>query len=194
MCPRKCTRRWWRAELAGQSLQQFLSVQLAEIAAKPTLDEMLADEMVEALAKVSPGDEAFFRSNADAYLKKLDGKIAEWQAQMKPFSGSRIITFHKSWSYFANWLGLVIVAQVEPLPGIAPTPSHTADLIQLCRQGNIKAIIVEPFYDMSAPEQIARSTAAKVLQLPTSVGGVDQAKDYISLMDYNISTLSAALK
>jgi zinc/manganese transport system substrate-binding protein len=155
---------------------------------------VIADEMVDALAKVSPGDESFFRSNADAYLKKLDEKIAGWQAQMKPFSGSRIITFHKSWSYFANWLGLVIVAQVEPLPGIAPTPSHTADLIQLCRQGNIKAIIVEPFYDMSAPEQIARSTAAKVLQLPTSVGGVDQAKDYISLMDYNISTLSAALK
>jgi ABC-type Zn uptake system ZnuABC Zn-binding protein ZnuA len=53
---------------------------------------------------------------------------------------------------------------------------------------------VEPFYDMSAPEQIARSTNAKVLQLPTSVGGVDEAKDYISLMDYNISTLAAALK
>ena len=30
-----------RAELAGQSLQQFLSAQLAEIAATPTLDEML---------------------------------------------------------------------------------------------------------------------------------------------------------
>ena len=30
-----------RAELAGQSLQQFLSAQLAEIAARPTLDEML---------------------------------------------------------------------------------------------------------------------------------------------------------
>jgi len=155
---------------------------------------VIVDEMVEALAKASPGDQAFFRSNADAYLKKLDGKIAEWQAAMKPFGGSKIITFHKSWSYFANWLGLEIAGEVEPLPGIAPTPSHTTALIQLCKQGNIKAIVVEPFYDMSAPEQIARSTNAKVLQLPTSVGGVDEAKDYISLMDYNISTLAAALK
>ncbi len=156
--------------------------------------KVIADEMVEALAKASPGDEAFFRSNADAYMKKLEGKITQWQALMKPFAGNKIITFHKSWSYFANWLGLAIAGQVEPLPGIAPTPSHTTELIQLCRQGNIKAIIVEPFYDMSAPEQIARSTSAKVLQLPTSVGGVDDAKDYISLMDYNISTLAAALK
>lgn len=30
-----------RAELAGQSLQQFLAAQLAVIAAAPTLDEML---------------------------------------------------------------------------------------------------------------------------------------------------------
>jgi zinc/manganese transport system substrate-binding protein len=155
---------------------------------------IIAGEMIEALVKVSPGDEAFFRSNADAYLKKLDGKIAQWQAEMKPFAGSKIITFHKSWSYFANWLGLQIVAQVEPMPGIAPTPSHTVELIQLCRQGDIKAIIVEPFYDMSAPEQIAHSTGVKVLELPTSVGGVDQAKDYISLMDYNVSTLAAVLK
>jgi hypothetical protein len=30
-----------RAELAGQSLQQFLSTQIAAIAATPTIDEML---------------------------------------------------------------------------------------------------------------------------------------------------------
>jgi hypothetical protein len=30
-----------RAELAGQSLQQFLAAQLAQIAATPTMDEML---------------------------------------------------------------------------------------------------------------------------------------------------------
>ncbi|MBP1648516.1 MAG: zinc transporter substrate-binding protein [Bacteroidetes bacterium] len=155
---------------------------------------IVAGEMVDALTKASPVDEAFFRGNAEAYLKKLDAKIVEWQAQMKPFAGSRIITFHKSWSYFANWLGLVIAGQVEPLPGIAPTPGHTSELIQLCRQGNIKAIIVEPFYDMSAPEQIARSTSAKVLQLPTSVGGVDGAEDYIALMDHNISTMAATLR
>lgn len=155
---------------------------------------VIADEIVQALTKASPGDEPYFRSNADAYLKKLDGKITEWQAAMKPFAGSRIITFHKSWSYFANWLGLSIAGQVEPLPGIAPSPSHTAGLIQLVRQGNIKAIIVEPFYDISAPEQIARSTGASVVRLPTSVGGVEEAKDYISLMDYNVSTLAAALE
>lgn len=153
----------------------------------------LLDEIVASLVKVSPADEQFFRANAEAYWKKLDAKIAQWEATMKPFRGSKVITFHKSWSYFAHWLGLEVVDQVEPKPGIQPSPGHTAELIQKVRTQNIKAIIVEPYFDTSAPEQIARSSNAKVLQLPTSVGGVDEAKDYITMMDYTITTLAAAL-
>jgi zinc/manganese transport system substrate-binding protein len=155
---------------------------------------IMAEEIVAALARTSPGDEQFFRANAEVYLKKLDGKIAEWEEVMKPFRGNRIITFHKSWSYFTNWLGLAVADQVEPKPGIAPSPGHTAELISLVRQGKIRAIVVEPFYDASAAEQIARSSDAKVLRLATSVGGADEATDYISMMEYNIKTLAAALR
>ncbi len=154
----------------------------------------ILEEIIASLAKASPDDEQYFKTNAENYLKKLDAKITRWEATMKPLKGSKVITFHKSWTYFANWLGLNVVDQVEPKPGIQPSPSHTAELIQKVRRGSIKAIIVEPFYDTSAPEQIARSSSAKVLRLTTSVGGVDEAKDYISMMDYNIATLAAALQ
>jgi len=155
---------------------------------------LMMEDMIMAMIKVSPNDEQYFRANANAYLSRLDAKIAEWEATMKPFVGSRVITFHKSWSYFANWLGLVVAGQVEPKPGIPPSPSHTAELISLVRNGNFKAIIVEPFYDASAAEQIARSASAKVIRLTTSVGGVDAAKDYMAMMDYNIATLAATLR
>jgi ABC-type Zn uptake system ZnuABC Zn-binding protein ZnuA len=155
---------------------------------------VMIEEIVAALVKLSPANEQLYRTNAERYLKKLDKKIAEWETTMKPHAGSKIITFHKSWTYFANWLGLDVVGQVEPKPGIQPSPSHTAQLIRRVREGGIKAIIVEPFYDMSAPEQIARATDVKILRLATSVGGVDEAKDYIAMMDYNIATLANALK
>jgi ABC-type Zn uptake system ZnuABC Zn-binding protein ZnuA len=155
---------------------------------------VMVQEILEELVHIAPGDEQYFRANAAAFLRKLDAKIPEWEALMKPFAGNRIVTFHRSWTYFAGWLGLVVADQVEPKPGIQPSPSHTAELIRLVRDGNIRAIVVEPFYDRSAAEQIARSTNAKVLRLVTSVGGVDEAKDYISMMDYNVRTLAGALK
>jgi zinc/manganese transport system substrate-binding protein len=155
---------------------------------------IVIEDIVAALARVSPGDEQFFRTNGEAYLKKLDGKIAQWSAAMKPFAGAKIITFHKSWTYFTRWLGLTVTDQVEPKPGIVPSPSHTAELITLIRQAGIKVIVVEPFYDSSAADQIARATGARVLRLCTSIGGVDGTSDYFMLMDYNIITLAGALK
>jgi ABC-type Zn uptake system ZnuABC Zn-binding protein ZnuA len=155
---------------------------------------VIVQEIVSAMAKVSPSDEQTFRANGDAYVKQLDQKIQGWEALMKPYAGSKVITFHKSWSYFAGWLGLVVADQVEPKPGIAPSPGHSAELIQLVKTSNIRAIIVEPFYDLGAPQQISRASGAAVLTLPTSSGGVDGVDDYISMMEYNVKTLANTLK
>lgn len=155
---------------------------------------IVCGEIVDALSQVSPADQNFFRTNAEGWLRTLDGKIAEWERIMKPLAGSKVITYHRSWSYFARWLGLDVVDQVEPKPGIAPTPSHTADLISNIRQQGVKVIIVEPCYDLSAPETLARATGAAILRLPTSVEGVPQATDYLSMIDYDVKTLAAALR
>jgi ABC-type Zn uptake system ZnuABC Zn-binding protein ZnuA len=154
----------------------------------------MAESIVASFTRVSPGDEAYFRSKADAYLLELDGRIQQWEQTMKPFTGSRVITFHRSWSYLSRWLGVEVADQIEPKPGIQPTPGHTAELINLVKKGNIKAIIVEPFYDATAAERIAGSTGARVIRLASSVGGVSHARDYISMMDYNITTLAGALR
>jgi len=155
---------------------------------------VMVEEIVVSLAKASPADEEYFRSNALAFVHELEKKIAEWEALMKPFAGRRIITFHRSWTYFTSWLGIEVAGYVEPKPGIQPTPGHTAALIDLAKKGGIKAIVVEPFYDGTAAERIAESTGARVVRLASSVGGNSQATDYISMMDYDIATLSEALR
>ena len=156
--------------------------------------QFIVIDVIEALMKIDPSNTSFYKANGDAFLKRLNAKIAEWEKRLKPFAGKKIITFHKSWSYFTKWFGIDVVDYIEPKPGIQPSPSHTAHLLQLVRNGNIKAIVVEPFYDDSAPRQIARASTAQVLTLPTSVGGVEEAKDYISLIEYNVSKLEETLR
>ena len=73
----------------------------------------------------------------------LDGRITEWEKLAKPLAGKQIVTFHRSWSYFATWLGIRVADQVEPKPGVPPSPGHTSDLINLVRKSGIKAIVVE---------------------------------------------------
>jgi ABC-type Zn uptake system ZnuABC Zn-binding protein ZnuA len=155
---------------------------------------LVTGEIADALSRVSPEDEPYFRENAEAYAREVSARLAAWEKMLKPHAGRKVLTFHRSWSYFAEWAGIVVAGQVEPKPGVPPSPSHTAEMIALSRSAAIRVIIVEPFYDASAAEQIARSSGGMVLRLPTSVGGVPEARDYLSLMDYNVRALSEALR
>ena len=54
--------------------------------------------------------------------------------------------------------------------------------------------MIEPFRPRKTPEYVAQAIGAKLLLLPTSVGGNEKVKDYFSLFDYDVSQLATALK
>ena len=104
------------------------------------------------------------------------------------------MTYHRSWSNFAEAFGLDVVGYVEPKPGIPPSPSHTLALIQEMRRQNIKIILVEPYFDLKTPNAIARDTGAKVLVMPPSAGGVKEVTNYFQVFDYNLNLLVTTIK
>jgi ABC-type Zn uptake system ZnuABC Zn-binding protein ZnuA len=106
--------------------------------------------------------------------------------------GLEIVTYHDSWPYFSNAFGLEVVGFVQPKPGIEPTPSHTAEIVDLVKARGVRVIGIEPYFSRRAPETIARASQARVVGLPPSVGGAEGADDYFSLFDTLISTLTAA--
>ncbi|MDI6802489.1 MAG: metal ABC transporter substrate-binding protein [Bacteroidota bacterium] len=156
--------------------------------------KIIMQNILNALIKVSPEEETYFKSNMDNYLSELNINITNWLKELEPFKNSNVITFHKSWTYFAKRFGLNVIDYIEPRPGITPTPSHTLKLLKLIKENNIKVIIVEPFYDDSVPKHIAAAANAKVIRLATSVGGVPRTDTYISLIDYNVKMLKENLK
>ena len=160
----------------------------------PENAKVILQEIFESLSKIAPSDRDYFKSNMDSYIKKLDAKIAEWTTLMKPLKGMKMVSYHTSFSYFANRFGLSIVGYVEPKPGIPPTPSHSTELIQMMRASGVKVIGLEQYYEDSTPEQIAQTTGTRLVRLCTSVGGVDGTSDYISLIEYDVRSLVAAYK
>jgi ABC-type Zn uptake system ZnuABC Zn-binding protein ZnuA len=130
----------------------------------------------------------------DNYIKKLDGKIEQWKTLMKPLKGMKLVTYHTSFSYFADRFGLSVIGYVEPKPGIPPTPSHSAELMQQMRTTGVKVIGLEQYYEDNTSAQIAEATGSKLVRLCTSVGGLDGTDDYIKLIDHNVHALVSAVK
>ena len=139
------------------------------------------------------------RANATYYDQRyadFDRRLAEaekrWDAAMAPFKGMKIVTYHRSWTNFADRFKLDVIGFVEPKPGVPPSPQHTIDLIKAMKAQGIKVLLVEPYFDLKTPNSIGRETGAKVLVLPPSVGGEKVITDYIKLFDYDVDLFAKA--
>ncbi|HUV04737.1 MAG TPA: metal ABC transporter substrate-binding protein [Armatimonadota bacterium] len=160
----------------------------------PANGKVIARSILAGLIRVSPGDEAYFRGNYESFANKLDKAISAWKKRLAPFDGAKVVTYHKSWAYFNNRFGLVEFGNVEPKPGIPPSPSHVNSLIKRMKGARVKVILMEPFYPRKFPQMIARETGAKLLIVPTSVGAMKGADSYFELFDHLANQVADALK
>ncbi len=156
----------------------------------PENAKIMAEEIYNTLKKFSSQDADYFRKNLDKFKKEIDLNMMNWSIKLSNLKQKNIITFHKSWIYFTDRFGLNVVGNVEPKPGIPPTPSHDADLIQLIKKDKIKIILMENYYSDSAPNHISESTGIKVLKVPIAVYGIEGIDSYIKLIDYLVKQIS----
>lgn len=162
----------------------------------PKNGAFIADAIEEKLAELSPSDAEFFKTRNEDFKKRLDASMARWEAKAKEIGllGMKVVTYHRSWTYFAKRYGLEVVNFVEPKPGIPPSPQHIQSLIAQMQSQKIKWIIVEPYFDVKLPQKIAQETGAKLVVLPTSVGSEREIKNYFDLFDRQLAIFSQASK
>lgn len=154
----------------------------------------VAQGIANRLTEMSPGDAAYFHSRFADFSQRLTDAERTWDAEIQPFHGSKVITYHRSWPNFLKHFELVSAGEIEPRPGIPPTPSHTFELINMMKRDNVKIILVEPYFDLKTPNAIARETGAQVVVMPPSVGGEKEITDYFKLFDYDLALLIKALR
>lgn len=154
----------------------------------------MAGSIAGRLSELSPSDAPYFEARLKAFLERLDRAVVGWESRMGPLRGKKVVTYHNSWPNFTKRFGLEVVGFVEPKPGIPPSPAHTLALIQSIRAQGVRAILVEPYFDLQTPNAISRETGAGVVVLCPSVGGADGVTDYLTLFDHNIGLLEKALR
>lgn len=161
----------------------------------PGNGRLIAQAIKAKLQELVPADRAFFDSRYADFDKRLAAAEKKWDAQLAPYKGAKIVTYHRSWPNFMERWGLDVIGYVEPKPGIPAPPAHIIDLVAEMKRTGAKIIVVEPYWSPKTPESIAsRVDGGKVLVLAPSVGGAEGVNDYIGLFDYDVSHLADALK
>jgi zinc transport system substrate-binding protein len=149
------------------------------------------------LAKADPDHAEEYRTNAAAYVAKLEALRAEMHEALDGMKHRDIITFHEAFPYFASEFKLNIVGVIEREPGSEPNARELAETIDLVRKQQVHALFAEPQYPSSSAKVIERETGVPVSILDPVVTGPrepEKARDaYLTAMRKNLGVLRKVL-
>ncbi len=161
----------------------------------PANGEIITKNILAGLLRVAPpSDHGFFKERADSFISRLREKAKEWKSSLAPFKGVKFVSYHRSFSYFAEYFGLDYLGTLEPKPGIPPSTAHIAQLIKDMKEQGAKLILLETYYPRKFADIVAKETGAKVVVVPPAVGAMKGVDDYFSLFDTIVSAITKALR
>src|SRR5262245_63540369 len=123
----------------------------------------IARLIAERLTALDPGGAATYKAELARFEGQLAATEKQWESAATPLRGARVVTYHKSWSYVAHWLGLEEIGYIAPRPGIPPTASHTAQLIELMKKSGTKMVIVDSFYPSTTARFVADNAHVRLV-------------------------------
>jgi zinc/manganese transport system substrate-binding protein len=159
----------------------------------PKALEIVADHLAEVFSRLDPANAADYAANAKSFDEKMDSSLEKWEKVMEPYKGTGIVTYHKNFIYFIDRFGLKEFGNVEPKPGIPPTPRHIAELAEAMKQSGVKVVVYGPYYKADASNEVAKRAGGTAVEVATEVGGLPGTDDVFSKFDALVASLSGAL-
>jgi ABC-type Zn uptake system ZnuABC Zn-binding protein ZnuA len=179
-----------RLALLAPEHRAYFSERLDEF--RRELDErMFGGELV---AEIGGGKlwALLLKGRLDEALEDSQGCLGGWLGAMRPHAGKKLITFHRNWSYFVNRFGVVATMEVEPKPGIPPSPGRLTEVIGHVEGEGIEILLMATYFSKKAPELIAAQTGITVVDCPMFPGALPEATDYFTLFDCLVERVTGA--
>jgi len=141
----------------------------------------VADALQKVLAQLMPAQKDYFLERLESFKTELQNKLTALEKDKQALAGKRLVVHHDNWPYLFEWLEMEKVAELEPKPGLPPSSSHLAGLLQDLQQSPAELIIYSSYQDSKASNWLSKRANMPAVALPYSV---DKWKEPRALMDF----------
>lgn len=160
------------------------------------LDPVRAQQQVEnirdALSEVDPGNSTTYKSNAAAYISKLQALDNEFKKSLASVHKKEFITFHDAFSYLADRYGLKQLAIIA-IPEDELTPADVRKTVQAIKKYKVKALLSEPGTDNKLFTTLSKDLDVQVKTIDSLENGTLDPDYYFKVMRGNLAVLKEAL-
>lgn len=150
----------------------------------------VAVHVAKRLSELDPPNATAYSANAKALQTRLQNKTKDWQQRIAKTKIKKVVTYHKTLTYFLSRFGLENPAILEPKPGIPPTSGHIIDVIKLIQSQKVPLILVENYFDASVTKKIKQEVPGiRAETIPVSVEGAPGINSLDDLFENLVKTI-----
>lgn len=166
----------------------------------PQLDPRRLLQMASVIAgrleQLDPAGREGYRTRLARFQADWQLRIAQWERRAAPLQGLRVAAQHSTFAYLWRWLGIEQVADLEPKPGVPPTPGHLQKVLQTVRSAPPRVVVVSAYQDPRGVQWLAQQLGpgTPLLQLPSTVTEEAPTDTLHGLYDHLLDRLLAATR
>jgi zinc/manganese transport system substrate-binding protein len=153
----------------------------------------IARALTERLILLDSGNDSFYQDRLRDFLVKWQANIDRWATTTKPLRGEKIWVQHDGFVYLNNWLGLIQVGALEPLPGLDPSVAHLSTVLQRQSQLQGRMIVTSAYAGDAASKWFSERAKVPLVVLPFTVGGNKEATTLETFFENTVARLMQAL-
>jgi zinc/manganese transport system substrate-binding protein len=90
----------------------------------------VARALVQRLQQLWPGHAAELAQRHAEFDQRWAARMAHWRDRARPLQGQSVAAQHSTFAYWWRWLGIQQTMDLEPKPGLPPTPTHLQALLR----------------------------------------------------------------
>jgi zinc/manganese transport system substrate-binding protein len=161
----------------------------------PIRTGIIAVKIAERLGQLDTPNAAKYLERAKALQRRLEEKTRLWQARIDKSGIKKIVTYHKTLTYFFDRFKIQNAAILEPKPGIPPTSGHILDVIGLIKAQKISVILVENYFDPAVTRKIMQEVpSVRSHTVPVAIEGDVGIKTLDDLYENLVATIEGSRK
>ncbi|PVZ72033.1 zinc ABC transporter substrate-binding protein [Pelagibaculum spongiae] len=141
----------------------------------------IAKKLSQRMAAIDPDNSAYYSLRFKLFRRQLNKQLNQLAPLIAQLEGQKVVVYHKSWSYLLDWLDMTAVADLEPVPGVAPSSSYLVKLLKQIRQQKPAFIMVAAYQDQKAAKWLAKKSGLPLVVLPYTIGGNDSSNNLVEL-------------
>lgn len=152
----------------------------------------VAAALAERLAAIDPPGAGDYRRRHVAWTSAWSAHIAGWERRAAPLVGRAVVVQHATHGYLWRWLGLRPLADLEPKPGLPPTPTHLQQVLARIQGEPVLAVVTALHHEPQAGRWLAGRAALPLLVLPATVTDDGPTATLEGLIDASLDALLGA--